>query len=185
MSRVGKQPIPVPEKVTVHTAAGVVTVKGPLGTLSRSLSPHIDVAVADKSVVCTRKSESREARMLHGLSRALVNNMVEGVSVGFRRELDLVGVGYKAELKGNALHLTLGYSHPVVFTLPDGVKGEAKLTRIALSSANKELLGETAARLRRLRTPDRYKGKGVRYSNEVIKTKPGKAAATSGAKKAG
>lgn len=185
MSRVGKQPIPVPDKVTVQTASGAITVKGPLGTLTRSITPLIDIKLADKTIVCTRNSESREARMLHGLSRALVNNMVQGVSVGFRRDLDLVGVGYKAELKGSDLHLTLGYSHPVVFTLPEGVKGEAKLTRISLSSSNKELLGETAARLRRLRTPDRYKGKGVRYSNEVIKTKPGKAAATSGAKKAG
>lgn len=178
MSRIGKQPISIPDKVTVTLNDGQVIVKGPLGTLTRTLHPSIAITADAKTAMVTRVDDSAEARSIHGLYRILVNNMVVGVSQGFQKILDLVGVGYRAEVKGSAVVLTLGYSHPIEYVLPTGVKAAVeKQTRITVSGADNELVGEVAAQLRRFRPPEPYKGKGVRYVGEVIRKKVGKAAA--------
>lgn len=178
MSRIGKQPISIPDKVTVTLSDGRVVVKGPLGTLTRVLHPSIVITADAKTATVTRVDDSAEARSIHGLYRMLVNNMVVGVSQGFQKMLDLVGVGYRAEVKGSAVVLTLGHSHPIEYVLPTGVKAAVeKQTRITVSGADNELVGEVAAQLRRFRPPEPYKGKGVRYVGEVIRKKVGKAAA--------
>ncbi|MBI4367294.1 MAG: 50S ribosomal protein L6 [Deltaproteobacteria bacterium] len=178
MSRTGKKPIPIPDKVTVVVQDETVAVRGPGGSLQRRVHPLVAVAVDGKIVHVKRSDESRLARSVHGLTRTLVANMVQGVTEGFRRELDIIGVGYRAELKGKDLQLALGYSHPVLFPIPDGITIHVdKQTHVVVSGADKELVGETAARIRRLRLPEPYNGKGVRYADEVIKRKVGKAAA--------
>lgn len=185
MSRIGRQPIPVPEKVTVAVKDGQVAVKGPGGQLHRTVHPLVLVTVEGKAIIVKRADEGRLARSLHGLTRTLIHNMVHGVTEGFKRELDIFGVGYRAEVKGKDLHLALGFSHPVVFPVPDGIKIQVeKQTHLVIGGADKEVVGETAARIRRIRPPEPYNGKGVRYSNEVIKKKVGKTAAgsTGGAK---
>ncbi len=184
MSRIGKQPIAIPEKVTVTVTDGAITVQGPLGTLTRTLHPLVSVKHDGKILHVERKAEHAQARSVHGLFRILVANMVHGVTHGFQKDLDLVGVGYRAEVKGNTLVMTLGHSHPIEFVLPTGVKAQVeKQTRIAVTSADIELVGEVAAQIRRFRPPEPYKGKGVRYVGEVIRKKVGKAAAgASGAK---
>ncbi|MBI2343334.1 MAG: 50S ribosomal protein L6 [Deltaproteobacteria bacterium] len=177
MSRIGKQPMTIPEKVTVTSQQGNVTVKGPLGTLMRPLHPCIRLMVTNGLVTVERTDDTRVARSVHGLSRALIANMIHGVTVGFTRALDLVGVGYRAELKGNTLLLSLGYSNPVEFPVPQGIKMHVeKQTRITLSSVDNELLGETASHIRRKRPPEPYKGKGARYVDEVVRKKAGKSA---------
>ncbi len=178
MSRIGKLPIPLPEKVQVAVSEGLVKVLGPKGSLSCRVDPRLEIQVNNGSLLVRRREESRQAKALHGLTRQLVANMVQGVSQGFSRVLELSGVGYRAEVKGNTLQLTLGLAHPVTFSLPPGI--EAKVERqtvITLEGADKQLLGETAAAIRRIRPPEPYKGKGIRYSGEALRRKAGKTAA--------
>jgi large subunit ribosomal protein L6 len=176
MSRIGKAPINVPSGVDVSINGSTVTVKGPKGTLSRTLIGGITVRQEENTLLVERPNEERESRSLHGLSRALVNNMVVGVTDGFVKELDIVGVGYRAEAKGaNALRLNLGFSHPVDFPGPDGITFEVPTqTRIVVKGIDKELVGQVAANIRSIRKPEPYKGKGVRYLNERILRKAGK-----------
>jgi large subunit ribosomal protein L6 len=176
MSRIGKAPINVPSGVDVSINGSTITVKGPKGTLSRTLIGGITVRQEENTLLVERPDEARESRSLHGLSRALVNNMVVGVTDGFVKELDIVGVGYRAESKGaNALRLNLGFSHPVDFPGPDGITFEVPTqTRIIVKGIDKELVGQVAANIRSIRKPEPYKGKGVRYLNERILRKAGK-----------
>lgn len=176
MSRIGKQPITIPAKVTATMQDGTITVKGPLGTLVRKLHPKVAVALAGQEIIVSRRDNAQESRALHGLSRALIQNMVTGVSQGFTRELELIGVGYRAQTKGKVLELSLGHSHPIECPIDAGLKAQVNGSRIVLSGCDLELLGETAAKIRRFRPPDVYKGKGVRYVNEVVRKKAGKAA---------
>ena len=176
MSRIGKAPINVPSGVDVSINGSVVTVKGPKGTLSRTLIGGITVRQEENTLLVERPNEERESRSLHGLSRALVNNMVVGVTEGFAKELEIVGVGYRAEAKGsNGLRLNLGFSHPVDFPGPDGITFEVPVqTRIIVKGIDKELVGQVAANIRSIRKPEPYKGKGVRYLDERILRKAGK-----------
>jgi large subunit ribosomal protein L6 len=176
MSRVGKQPITVPSGVTISTSPGTVQVKGPKGTLSAAVSPLVELKVEGGTLNITRREDTREARSVHGLTRKLVSNMVTGVSDGFRRVLEINGVGYRAEAKGNAIQLALGYSHPILFPLPQGVQAKVdKQTVVTLEGADRQVLGETAAAIRKLRPPEPYKGKGIKYAEETIRRKAGKA----------
>jgi len=175
MSRIGKLPIPVPSGVTVKVEQNHVTVEGPRGRLERTLPAQIAIEQANGEVLCTRPSDGREHRSLHGLTRTLLSNMVTGVSAGFRKDLELVGVGYRAQKQGDELVLTLGFSHPVRFRPPEGVAVEvADPTHFAVTGTSKEQVGQVAADLRRLRPPEPYKGKGVMYRGERIRRKPGK-----------
>ena len=175
MSRIGKLPIPVPSGVTVKVEQNHVTVEGPRGRLERSLPAQIAIDQADGQLRCMRPSDGREHRSLHGLTRTLLANMVAGVSAGFRKDLELVGVGYRAQKQGDELVLTLGFSHPVRFRAPEGVQVEvADPTHFAITGNSKEQVGQVAADLRRLRPPEPYKGKGVMYRGERIRRKPGK-----------
>jgi large subunit ribosomal protein L6 len=177
MSRIGKKPIPVPKGVQVTLKDGLVEVKGPKGQLSQSLPPGVTVLLEDGQIVAS-VSEAREQRKFHGLGRTLVANAVQGVSEGFKRELDIVGVGYRAEVKGRDVHFALGYSHPVVFPLPQGIDvAIEKQTHVTVTGIDKQLVGQVAANMRSLRKPDPYKQKGVRYTGEVLKKKAGKAGA--------
>ena len=177
MSRIGKAPITVPSGVEVKTSANSITVKGPKGSLTRELVGGISVRQEANTLLVERPNDERQSRSLHGLSRALVNNMVVGVTDGFVKELEIVGVGYRAELKGpSALRLNLGFSHPVDVAAPDGVTFEVPVqTRIIIKGIDKELVGQVAANIRSIRKPEPYKGKGVRYLNERILRKAGKA----------
>ena len=178
MSRIGKKPIELPKGVEVKQEGNAVTVKGPKGTLSTSLIPGITVKVENNLVQFARGDEEQKSRALHGLVRALVANNVRGVSEGFKRELDIVGVGYRAEVKGKEVVFQLGYSHPVRFPIPKGIdiSVDAKSGHIVISGIDKQKVGQTAAEIRALREPDPYKGKGIKYSDEVIRRKAGKAA---------
>ena len=170
-------PIAVPSGVKVHVADGPVRVEGPTGKLSRVGPVEVIVAVEGSTVNVTRAEETRRARGIHGLTRKLVSNMVEGVSKGFTRVLEINGVGYRAEARGTMLHLTLGYSHPIAFQLPAGVTAKVeKQVSITLEAADREVLGQVAAALRELRPPEPYKGKGMKYAEETIRRKAGKAA---------
>ena len=176
MSRVGKQPINVPQGVNVDFKAPVLTVKGGKTTLSREIHSKVSLKIEDAVITIAPNDDSREARALWGTTRSLVNNMVVGVSQGFTRVLEVIGVGYRAEVQGSALVLALGFSHPVNFPLPDGISATVdKQNRITLTGPDKEMLGLTAARLRALRKPEPYKGKGVKYAEETITRKVGKA----------
>jgi large subunit ribosomal protein L6 len=178
MSRVGKKPIPIPAGVTVSVDGSAVTVKGPKGTLQRSFDPDISVRVAEGQVVVERSSDHRRVRALHGLTRALIANMITGVSQGFRRVLEIVGVGYKAELMGKRLNIVVGHSHPILVTPPEGIQFVVENpTRFAIEGISKELVGEVAAVVRRFRPPEPYKGKGIRYEGEHVRRKAGKTAA--------
>jgi large subunit ribosomal protein L6 len=175
MSRIGKKPIPLPKGVTVKVGEDI-EVKGPKGTLRVPLPEGIEIKDNNGTLELTRKSDKYAA--LHGLTRALTANAVTGVSTGFTRELDIVGIGYRAEMKGRVVIFTLGYSHPIEFLLPDGVDCKIdKMTHLVLTGHDKELLGQTAANMRSLRPPDPYKNKGVRYTGEVLRKKVGKAGA--------
>lgn len=178
MSRVGKKPIPIPDKVEVDVRGKTVTVKGPLGTLTRDIHPDISAAKEDNQIVVTRPSDQKKHRALHGLTRALLNNMVVGTSKGFKRELQIIGVGYRAEMKGKSVQFNLGYSHPVVLRPPEGISitVEPKENRIAVEGIDKELVGLIASKIRSFRKPEPYKGKGIRYVGEHVRTKAGKAA---------
>ena len=181
MSRVGKLPIPVPAGVKVQVTDGVVRVEGPKGKLEHRLPAVVTVEVSDGSLKVTRNDDSRQTRALHGLTQRIVGNMVRGVHAGFTRNLEIVGVGYRAEAKGQSLQLSLGYSHPILFQLPLGVQARTERpTSITLESIDRQLLGETAAMIRRLRPPEPYKGKGIKYTDEVLRRKAGKAAGAAG-----
>lgn len=178
MSRIGKKEIPLPNGVEVLYTADAITVKGPKGTLSTVLIPGIAVAVENNVVKFERQNEEGRTRAFHGLMRALVANNVKGVSEGFKRELDIIGVGYRAEVKGKEVVFQLGYSHPVRFAIPDGIDivVEAKTGHVTITGIDKQKVGQTAAEIRSLREPDPYKGKGIKYSDEVVRRKAGKAA---------
>ncbi|MGB2756426.1 MAG: 50S ribosomal protein L6 [Acidimicrobiia bacterium] len=176
MSRIGKAPITVPSGVDITIDGSSVTVKGSKGTLTHVLPAEITIVQEGTELLVTRATDERRHRALHGLSRSLVNNMVEGVSSGFKRELDIVGVGYRAAAQGpTKLELQLGFSHPVFFEAPDGVTFEVPTpTKIIVSGFDKQLVGQTAANIRKIRKPEPYKGKGVRYSDERVLRKAGK-----------
>ncbi len=174
MSRVGKLPINIPQGVSITLDDPLVTVKGPRGTLARAVPGLVRLEVAEGAVHVRREDDSNQARSLHGLVRALVNNMVQGVSQGFSIVIEIQGTGYRAEVQGNVLNLNLGFSHPVHFVLPDGIKATVERNTIRLEGIDKELLGQTAARIRALRPAEPYKGKGVRYLGEHIHRKVGK-----------
>jgi large subunit ribosomal protein L6 len=176
MSRVGKAPIELPSGVEVTVDDDVVSVKGPKGDLSETLDPRISTSVDDGVVTLTRVDDERETRALHGLSRALVNNMVIGVSEGYQKELTAVGVGYRAALKGQTLELQVGFSHPVLVEAPDGIEFEVpEPTKIFVRGIDKQLVGQIAANVRAARPPEPYKGKGIRYVDEYVRRKAGKA----------
>ena len=182
MSRIGKAPIEIPAGVTVTVDKdNVVTVKGPKGTLTQKVNPDITVTVEGNHLTVTRPSDDREHRAQHGLYRALIHNMVVGVSTGYRKEMELVGVGYRATAQGQVLELALGYSHAIYIKLPAEIKVEAKTERnknplIILESDDKQLLGQVCAKIRSLRKPEPYKGKGIKFVGEVIRRKSGKSA---------
>jgi large subunit ribosomal protein L6 len=177
MSRIGKKPIPVPDGVTVKVDGALVRAEGPKGKLAQPLATGMTAKLDGKVLTIVRGDDSRTARALHGLTRSLVANMVFGVKDGYERKLEIVGIGYRAQLQGKNIQLALGYSHPVIFPLPDGITAEIeKQVSVTLKGADKALLGETAAKLRALRKPDPYKGKGIKYSDEFIRRKVGKKA---------
>jgi large subunit ribosomal protein L6 len=181
MSRVGSAPVSIPSGVEVKVDGSVVTIKGSKGELQRIFSEKVAVAVDDDQVVVTRVDDVRESRALHGLTRALVNNMVVGVSDGFEKRLELVGVGYRASLKGKNLELLVGFSHPVEIPAAEGIELEVpENTKIIVRGIDKELVGQIAADIRAVRPPEPYKGKGIRYEGEYVRRKAGKAAATVG-----
>ncbi|MGL4574641.1 MAG: 50S ribosomal protein L6 [Burkholderiaceae bacterium] len=169
MSRVARIPVALPKGAEANFAAGVLTVKGPMGTLTQTVHPQVKLVVENGQVTFAAGDETREAKALSGTFRALVNNMVNGVTKGFERKLNLVGVGFKAQAKGDSLDLSLGYSHPVVHKMPAGVKVETPTpTEIVIKGSNKQQVGQVAAEVRAYRPPEPYKGKGVRYSDEVV-----------------
>ncbi len=177
MSRIGKKPISIPQGVKVQVAEGRVSAEGPKGKLSQPVPAGLDAKIEGNQILISRAGDDRKVRALHGLARALVANMVSGVKDGFEKKLEIVGIGYRAQLQGRAIQLALGYSHPVIFPLPEGITAEIdKQTAITLRGADKAVLGETAARLRMLRKPDPYKGKGIKYADEHIRRKVGKKA---------
>jgi large subunit ribosomal protein L6 len=183
MSRIGRLPVAVPSTVDVTIDGRRLTVKGPKGTLSRELHPDMSVAQEDGSIVVTRPTEQKTHKQLHGLTRTLVNNMVVGVTDGYRKGLEITGVGYRATLNGKKLTLNLGYSHPIEIDPPEGISFEVENpTRLAVVGIDKELVGQIAAKVRATRKPEPYKGKGVRYAGEVVRRKAGKAGKV-GAKK--
>ena len=177
MSRIGKLPVPLPQGVKTNISAERVLVEGPKGKLEMSFDPAVEIAVDDGKLVVRRRDDSRRTRGLHGMTRKLLANMVTGVTQGFTRVLEINGVGYRAEVRGNAINLTLGFSHPILFQLPPGISAKVdKQTVITLEGTDKQLLGEVAAMIRELRPPEPYKGKGVKYAEETIRRKAGKAA---------
>ncbi len=183
MSRIGRKPVKILKGVNVEVKNGSVKVAGPKGELSVAIHPDVTVEVKGEEVLVSRHSDLKEQRSLHGLFRALIANMVTGVTTGYTRKLELVGVGYRAELKGKVLQLALGYSHPIVFRSPDSIKIEAPTqTSIIISGIDKQLVGLVAAKIRSLRPPEPYKGKGIKYEGEYIRRKAGKTAATAGTK---
>jgi large subunit ribosomal protein L6 len=177
MSRIGKQPVEIPEGVAVDVKPGEVTVKGPKGELKQLLSRDMKVSVDDSTLSVERPTDRGEHRALHGLTRSLIANMVEGVTDGFERRLEIQGVGYRAQLKGRDLELALGYSHPVSLPAPEGIEFEVpQPTEVIVRGIDKQLVGETAARIRKSRPPEPYKGKGIRYRGEQVARKVGKRA---------
>jgi len=182
MSRVGRKPIAVPAGVAVKVQGTAVLVEKGKVALTQNLPPGITCTVDKGAVTFARRDDSRQQRALHGLTRALVANAVRGVSEGFSRDLDIVGIGYKAQLAGRTLQLALGYSHPIDFPIPDGIEIKVdKQTRLTVSGADRQMVGQVAAEIRSLRPPEPYKGKGIKYVNEVIKKKAGKAGKTGAA----
>ena len=177
MSRIGKMPIPIPKDVKIDIIGDRLTVKGPKGELTRTIHPKVIINNDNNQLLVSVEEETKEAKSFHGLFRALIANMVTGVNQGFEKILDIVGVGYRAELSGRTATFHLGYSHPVVFELPDGIDAKIDKTRITLSGIDKELLGRTAAKIRGFRKPEPYKGKGIKYTDEIIRRKAGKTGA--------
>jgi large subunit ribosomal protein L6 len=178
MSRIGKKPIPVPKGVTITVQPGAVEVKGPKGTLKQRVPPGVTFEVKGAELLAATERPDPSLGKFHGLARTLVANAVEGVTNGFKRELDIVGVGYRAEVKGKQVHFALGYSHPVVYDVPAGIDVVVeKLTHVTVTGIDRQLVGQVAANIRQLRKPDPYKQKGVRYTGEVLKKKVGKTGA--------
>lgn len=178
MSRIGKRPVPVPPGVKVSISRQHVEVQGPKGTLSHTIPSALAAEMVDGNLWIRRTVETRTARALHGLTRSLVANMVQGVKEGFEKKLEVVGIGYRAQLSGRALTLNLGYSHPVVYQIPEGIQIEVdRQTQLTVRGADKAVVGQVAAEIRGFRKPDPYKGKGIKYVNEVIRRKVGKAGA--------
>ena len=176
MSRIGKHPVEVPKGVTAKVEGNTVSVKGPKGELERTIHPEMKVTMNDNQILVERPSDESNHKALHGLSRTLVANMIEGVTKGYRKELELVGVGYKAEARPYGLQLALGFSHPVKYEAPKGIKLSAPApTSIIVEGPNKEIVGQVAAEIRSIRPPEPYKGKGVKYTGEQIRRKAGKA----------
>jgi len=181
MSRIGKRPIDVPDQVKIAIKDGVVEVQGPNGSLLHQIPSGIDVSISPKSVEVKRKDDSREMKSLHGITRTLIANMMTGVSKGFERKLEINGLGLRAQVQGQSLSLSLGYSNPIVIQLPKGMKAHVDAnTKITLSGPDKELLGRLAAEIRQLRLPEPYKGSGIKYVEEVITRKVGKTAGAGG-----
>ena len=178
MSRIGKAPIDLPTGIEVKYDNNTVEVKGPKGSLSQAIDPRIGVSIDDGVLTVSRDSDDREVRALHGLSRALIANMVLGVSDGYSKELQAVGVGYRGALKGKTLELQVGYSHPVAIEAPEGITFEVpEPTKFIVSGIDKQLVGQVAANIRAVRPPEPYKGKGIRYADEYVRRKAGKAGA--------
>lgn len=177
MSRVGKVPVDIPDGVDVKIQKSLVTVKGPKGELKWNYPAGIKVSVQDKTVIVERPADTKQLRSLHGTTRSLIANMVTGTNTGYKREMSIIGVGYRAQVQGQKITFTLGYSHPIVFNLPEGitVQIDKKQTQLTLEGTDKYLVGQVAANIRSLRPPNIYKGKGIRYADEVIKLKVGKA----------
>ena len=178
MSRIGKKPIPIPKGVTVKIAGDAVEVQGPKGKLRQPIPPGIMFSQSEGALQAKPEREDKELKKFYGLARSLVANAVTGVTEGFKKELDIVGIGYRAELKGKQVHFALGYSHPIVFDIPNGIEiAVDKQTHITVTGADRQLVGQVAANIRRMRKPDPYKQKGVRYTGEVLKKKAGKTGA--------
>ena len=175
MSRIGKQPIVLPKGVEVKLGEDMVEVKGPKGTLQTPMSSLLNYELTEGLLTITRKDDSRESNAQHGLRRTLVANCVEGVSKGFSKTLEVIGVGFKVAVKGNIVDLSVGFSHPVLIELPKGLEAKAEGNKLTISGIDKELVGEYAARIRRVRKPEPYKGKGIRYEGEKVRRKAGKA----------
>ena len=183
MSRIGRKPIPLIKGIKVEKRDGGIKVVGPKGELIAKIPSSIAVDVKENEIVLTRTGDDKGQKALHGTWRALVNNMVKGVSEGFQKRLEIVGVGYKAESKGKKIQLALGYSHPILFQPPSGIKIEVpQPTSIVITGIDKQLVGQVAAKIRSFRPPEPYKGKGVKYAGEYVRRKAGKAAATAGVK---
>ena len=174
MSRIGKQPIVLPKGVEVKLGEDMVEVKGPKGTLQTPMSSLLNYELTEGLLTITRKDDSRESNAQHGLRRTLVANCVEGVSKGFSKTLEVIGVGFKVAVKGNIVDLSVGFSHPVLIELPKGLEAKAEGNKLTISGIDKELVGEYAARIRRVRKPEPYQGKGIKYDNEIIRRKAGK-----------
>lgn len=184
MSRIGKKPVPIPSGVTVNVSAGIIKVKGPKGELSFAFHPNVQVSAENFEVKVTRKSDEKFDKSLHGLTRKLIANMVEGVTQGFSKKLEIQGVGFRAQLQGKKLALSLGFSHPVEYTPPEGINiaiDQEKKNILIISGIDKQLVGQASAVIRSFKKPDPYKGKGIRYLGEKIVRKAGKAAAATGA----
>jgi len=183
MSRIGRKPINIPKEVKVEINNDLISIQGPKGVLTQRIPERIFLELKDNQLFVKRKSDDKLSKSLHGLTRSLIFNMVKGVTEGYSKELEIVGMGYRAELKGNHLVLYLGFSHPVNFPIPTGIKIEVpKPTQIKVSGIDKQLVGQTAAKIRDIYPPEPYKGKGIRYLGEVVRKKVGKAAAATGAK---
>ncbi len=174
MSRIGKQPVSIPSGVEIKIGSDAVEVKGPKGVLTTPLCPCLNYTLENNEVQLTRKDESREARAQHGLRRTLLANCVEGVTKGFSKTLEVIGVGYKVAVKGNIVELGVGYSHPVIVDLPKGITANAEGQKLTIMGIDKVLVGETAAQIRKIRKPEPYKGKGIKYDTEIIRRKVGK-----------
>jgi len=175
VSRIGKKPIAIPSGVDIKVEDGIVTVKGPKGTLSQEIAPGITINVEDQVLSVTRANDDKEQRALHGLTRALIANMVEGVTNGFEKKLELVGVGYRAQMQGSKLVINIGYSHPVEVDPPQGISFEVPApNKISVKGIDKQQVGDVAARIRDIRKPEPYKGKGIRYEGENVRRKAGK-----------
>jgi len=180
MSRIGNNPVPLPGGVEIKVDGPGVSVKGAKGTLERTFDSRISFNVSEGEIEVIRADDHRDTRALHGLSRALLNNMVVGVSEGYKKDLEMVGVGYRASLKGKAIELLVGFSHPVVIEAPEGITFEVpEATKISVIGIDKQLVGQVAADIRKIRPPEPYKGKGIRYSGEYVRRKAGKAGVTS------
>jgi large subunit ribosomal protein L6 len=183
VSRIGRKPIQVPKGLKATLDGNVINVTGPKGNLKTTVDNNISIVIENNEIVLKRNSEENKIKALHGLWRALISNMITGVMEGYQKKLEIVGVGYKAEAKGKGIQMALGYSHPILFFPPSGIKLEVPIpTNIVISGIDKQLVGQVAAKLRSFRPPEPYKGKGVKYEGEYIRRKAGKAAASAGAK---
>ena len=180
MSRIGKVPIELPEGVKVEVSGQTISATGPKGTLSRKLPRGLGVEIKDKQLLVMPKRKTQSLKVLHGTYRSLIANMISGVTAGWSKTLELVGTGYRAEVSDNTLVLTVGYSHPVKIKAPEGIDFKAEKTQVTVEGIDKELVGEVSAKIRQVRPPEPYKGKGIKYKDEVIRRKPGKAAKAQG-----